>query len=399
MNLLILLYLLLIAPKLLWDRWTRGKRHPELLQRLGFRIPNTQSAPLIWIHAVSVGEVKAAQPLFRELRKRNPQTLFLITTTSATGQAEAKRSLSEADHFAYLPIDLSWVVKRWVKKLNPTQFILLESDFWPNLLGALRKNGTKIFLVSGKMSERSAHRFSLLSFFAKKLFAHFDQICVQNQEHYDRFHSLIPDPSKLHITGNLKLDIQPQPVTQKLTLPQPVITLSCTHAPEEEWLLSALYPGPWYLILVPRHPERFEEVAELLRRKQIPFSRWSEQKIAHSLLLVDAMGQLPLFYSHSRLAILGGSYVEHVGGHNLLEPPLYGVPLFFGPHTQGQVELTARALQSGVGKQVPLASLRSQVEFFFSHPEEEKKMKEAAQEIIISGRGTTQITLEKITII
>ncbi len=393
MNGLILLYLLCIAPKLLWDRLTRGKKHPALLQRFGFQIPQTKK-PVIWIHAVSVGEVKAAQPLFRELKKKNPAAFFLITTTSATGQAEAIRSLSQADAFAYLPVDLSWVVNRWVKQLNPIQFILLESDFWPNLLRALKKQGTKIFLVSGKMSERSAKRFRKFSFFAKKLFSRFDQICVQNQEHYDRFLSLVPDPSRLHITGNLKLDIEPQAIHRTLTVPQPAITLSCTHAPEEEWLLDALYPGPWFLILVPRHPERFEEVAQLLKRKQIPFSRWSQQTITGSVLLVDAMGQLPLCYASSRLAIVAGSYASHIGGHNILEPSLYGTPVFFGPHTHGQVELAARALHSGAGRRVELSELREAISAFFNDSKLEEKMKRAACEMIHANRGATNQTLK-----
>ena len=168
MNLLILLYLLLIAPKILFDRVMRGKRHPGFLQRLGFQIPRTDK-PVIWIHAVSVGEVKAAQPLFKQLKQNHPHSFFLLTTTTATGQAEAKRSIPQADAFAYLPLDLSWVVRKWVRTLNPRHFILIESDFWPNLLAALKKNGTQIDLVSGKLSARSAKRFQTLSRFSRKL--------------------------------------------------------------------------------------------------------------------------------------------------------------------------------------------------------------------------------------
>jgi len=192
-NILILLYLIVIAPKLLWDRISKGKRHPALLQRLGFRVP-AANRPVIWIHAVSVGEVKAAQPLFRALKEKEPTSFFLITTTSATGQAEAKRSLPEADAFAYLPVDLTWVVRRFVQKLRPTIFILVESDFWLNLLTALKAQGTKIVLVSGKMSERSARRFTRFSLFSKKLFSHFDHLCVQNEDHYRRFLPLVPSP-------------------------------------------------------------------------------------------------------------------------------------------------------------------------------------------------------------
>jgi 3-deoxy-D-manno-octulosonic-acid transferase len=390
-----LLYLLAITPKLLWDRVFKGKRHPALLQRLGLQIP-TAYRPVIWIHAVSVGEVKAAQPLFRKLKEKDPSSFFLVTTTSATGQAEAKRSLPEADAFAYLPIDLTWVVRRWVRKLNPKLFILVESDFWYNLLSALKAHGTKIVLVSGKMSERSARRFLRFSLFAKKLFSHFDHLCIQNEDHYRRFFPLVPDPTRLHITGNLKLDIQPQPVSISLDLPQPVITISCTHAPEEELLLDALQSGPWFIILVPRHPERFEDVAQLLTRKNIPFSRWSKGPYQGKVLLVDAMGQLPICYSHSRLAIVAGSYIEHIGGHNVLEPCLYGTPVIFGPHTYGQKEFATRALESGAGKIAPLTELRNVVETFFSNPVQEKEMKKSAQQLIQSSRGATERTLSSL---
>lgn len=392
MNVLILLYLLIVAPKLLIDRIFRGKRHPGLLQRLGFGIPKADR-PVIWIHAVSVGEVKAAQPLFRELRQKEPNSFFLITTTSATGQAEAKRSLAEADAFAYLPVDLTWVVNRWVKQLNPSRFILVESDFWFNLLAALKKNGTHISLVSGKMSERSARRFKRFSFFARKLFSHFDHLCLQNQTHFQRYSPLVVDPSKLHVTGNLKLDIKPQTIEGKLDLPQPVITISCTHATEEELLLDALQGGEWYIILAPRHPERFETVAELLAKKNIPFSRWSSPQRNGKVLLVDTMGQLPICYAYSRLAILGGSFVTHIGGHNVLEPCLYGAPVLFGPHMQGQAEFAQRALESGAGLQVLSSNIRSTVVGFLNNPKQEESMRKSARELIQSGRGSTIRTL------
>lgn len=397
MNLLILLYLFLIAPKLLFDRIVKGKRHPDLLQRLGFGIPRT-TQPVIWIHAVSVGEVKAAQPLFRALRERNPQAFFLVTTTSATGHAEARRSLAQADAVAYLPVDLTWVVNRWIKALNPRQFFLIESDFWYNLLTAMKKEGTQIYLVSGKISDRSAKRFSYFPYFAKKMFSCFEQICVQNENYFQLFLPLVPDPSRLHVTGNLKLDIEPQSIDpQQLAIPANAITISCTHPQEEEWLLDALLDGDWYLILAPRHPERFEEVAQLLTSRNVSFSRWSQTQKTGRVLLVDAMGQLPLCYSKSRLAIVAGSFVEHIGGHNVLEPCLYGTPVFFGPHTFGQTEFATRAQESGAGCAVSLAELRSAVQNFFADHSLEQRMKTAAIQLIEKGRGSTAKTLEKIS--
>lgn len=388
-NAFLLLYFILMAPKLLLDR-LKGKRHPEFLQRLGFYLPKPDK-PVIWIHAVSVGEIKAASPLFKAL-KTNENYLF-ITATTATGLAEAKRSLPEADAFAYLPIDFTWVVRRFVKILNPKRFVLVESDFWPNLLKALNRNGTTISLVSGKMSERSAKRFQLFSSFSKRLFSLFDHLCVQNEEHYERFLPFA-DPARLKVTGNLKLDIKPQPVTQKLDLDGPVITISCTHAPEEEMILNALSDGRWTLILAPRHPERFNEVANLLERKKLPFSRWSQSKTG-KILLVDAMGQLPICYAHSRLAILGGSFIDGIGGHNVLEPCLYGTPVFFGPYTQTQREFAKRVLEAKAGRQISISDLRESVDQFFAGLEEPMRL--GTQLAIESGRGAAQRTLQVIT--
>jgi len=402
LNALIFLYFLGIAPKLVWDWIFKGKKHPGLSQRLGFSIPDHQGKPVIWIHAVSVGEVKSAQPLFLLLRKKYPNHFFLITTTSATGHLEARRSLKEADAFAYLPIDLTWVVQRWVKKLKPALLILVESDFWPHLLASVKKQGGRVALVSGKLSERSAGRYHRFSNFSKRLFSSFDLICLQNQDYADRFKPLLSDPSRIHVTGNLKMDLQPQEVDHsfwetKLALPKgPIFTISCTHPGEEELLLDALYRPDWFFFLVPRHPERFQEVAHLLAHKQIPFVRWSqlEQKTKDTkVILVDAMGQLPICYAFSRLAIVGGSYVPHIGGHNVLEPCLYSTPPFFGPYMFGQAEFAARVSTAQAGKQISLEDLHSTVELFLSDPDQEKNMKAAASQLIESGRGAAARTL------
>lgn len=391
-NVVLFFYLLFLSPKLLFDRLIKGKRHPGFLQRLGFGIPKADR-PVTWIHAVSVGEVKAAQPLFNALRLQEPDAFYLITTTTATGQAEAKRSFLDADAIAYLPLDFTWVVRRWVKKLNPRRFLFIESDFWPNLLSALRKNNTQISLVSGKISPRSAKRFALFPRFAKKLFSHFDHICLQNEEYLRLFTPLVSDPSRLRVTGNLKLDLKPQP-TSPLQLPQNAIAITCTHPGEEEPLLDAL--SSYFLVLAPRHPERFEDVAKLLAKKKTPFTRWSEGRIEGKILLIDAMGQLPSLYAHSRLAILGGSFVDHIGGHNILEPCLYGTPVLFGPYMQKQREFAKRVTESGAGLQVPLEDLRHTVDAFFNHPYREQAMREAVQKLLQTGAGSTQRTLQQI---
>ena len=393
-NVALFFYLLAILPKLLFDL-LKGKKHPSLLQRLGASLPNPQGKPVIWIHGVSVGEIKAAQPLFRALKQKHPSAFFLITTTTATGQSEARRSLSEADAFCYLPLDFTFVVRRWVQKLRPQLFLLIESDFWPNLLAAIQRAGGKTILVSGKMSERSFKRFLLFSPLARCLFDRFDLLLVQNQTHHGRFFPFA-NPSRLHITGNLKLDFQPQiPDTSywKGKISLPVITIASTHAPEEEQILDALKNLDLFLFLAPRHPERFEAVAELLTQKKIPFIRFSQPHLqGERVVLVDAMGRLPLCYSLSRLAIVGGSFIPQIGGHNILEPCLYGAPVLFGPHMHAQEELTARVLEAKAGRQVPLNQLSSSIRDLLH----DSAMQHAAKKIIETCKGATEKVLPHI---
>lgn len=378
-NVFLFLYLLFLAPKIIFERF-KGKRHPNFLQRLGFFLPKPDR-PVIWIHAVSVGEVKAADPLVNGLKNY----YLFITTTTATGQEEAKRSLPHADCYAYLPIDFTFVVKKFVKGLNPEHFILVETDFWPNLLKALKKNGTKISLVSGKMSERSLQRFQWVAPYSKRLFANFDHICVQNEEH---FHNFSKFSTRVEITGNLKLDLKPQKVARFLDLKGPTITISCTHAPEEELILDALNGGPWTILLAPRHPERFDEVSKILLNRNIAFGRWSKNELG-KCILVDAMGQLPICYAHSQLAILGGSFVNHIGGHNVLEPILYNTPVFFGPYMQKQLEFAKRVIDANAGKQLSIENLRNAVEQFFNDPNPFFHSAKVLQE---QGRGAAEKT-------
>lgn len=394
-NTFLFFYLLALIPRLFF----RKKLH--LFERLFLTAPTLKKGSTIWIHAVSVGEIKAAQPLFQALRRTYPDFSFLITTTTDTGRMEAKRALSGADCYRLIPLDFSWRVRSWVKKLQPKFFFLIESDFWPNLLSELQKAKVQTILVSGKMSERSFRRFSFFSSWAKNLFSKFDLLCVQNEEHKNRFLPFVSTPSALHITGNLKFDLEPVSIDlpfwrSKLALPQKTVVLSCTHPSEEELILNVFPLDDFFLLIAPRHPERFERVAQLLIDKKIPFFRWSslkERRGDERVLLVDAMGQLPIIYSLSRLAILGGSYTNRVGGHNILEPALYGTPVFFGPHMFRQGELKSYLLQTKAAKQLPVEELRSAICHFFDHPEEESQMRQSAKELALVSKEVVKKTL------
>lgn len=356
------LFALAQAPKIFWQQAIRKKRFSTFGERFG-KNPPAGAGKKIWIHAVSVGEVKAAKPLVRLLRQNEPSACILITATTAPGLDEAKRSLPEANLFRFMPLDFSWIMRRWIRTFAPSLLLFIEGDLWPNLIREAKRAGVKTALASGKISERSVKRFRNLPFLAKRLFGFLDVLCVQNEEHRSRFASIIDRP--IAVTGNLKLDLEPAPVN--LTLMQSrfalapgqiAVTLSCTHAPEEKELLDSLIELPEVVFfLAPRHPERFEEAAAILRKMEIPFCRWEEKREGKRVVLVDAMGQLPHCYAVSSLAIVGGSFSSRIGGHNVLEPLLYGCPVLFGPHMEKQREFARLAIASGAGWQIAQENL------------------------------------------
>lgn len=355
-NLFLFFYFLVLLPQVLLQR-LKGKRYPQMLQRLGFVQPLTTSKKVIWVHAVSVGEVKAAQPILSRLKTEQDVYIF-VTTTTKTGHEEAKRSLPQADALYFLPLDFSFCVRLFIRRLRPSLLFLMEGDFWPNLLKGMKASGGKVILLNGKISERSMHRWSFAPRLAKKIFDPIDLFCVQSDDYAASFRKLIQNPSKVHSTGNLKLDAEPQAAPHfDFAAALPLITISCTHYPEELHILRALRQEPLKILLAPRHPERFEEVARLLEQEKIPYARLSEDISKAEVVLIDAMGKLPLCYRQSRLAIVGGSFVPHVGGHNIFEPCLYNCPVLFGPYMSTQKELVKKVLSFHAGVQAPLEGL------------------------------------------
>ncbi|HEX2583314.1 MAG TPA: glycosyltransferase N-terminal domain-containing protein [Chlamydiales bacterium] len=393
-NCLLALGFLAFLPKILWE--SRKKQFPTFKERLGVDFPDPKGRAVLWIHAVSVGEVKAAKPLFEKIRAESPRAFILVTTASVTGQEEAKRSLSQADAFRFLPLDFSWIVKRWVRALQPKVLLFSESDCWYNLAKQVSKAGGKVALISGKISERSTKRYRWVPWFAKKLFSCFDLLLLQNEEYLTRFQSIIDTPEKLSITGNLKFDAAPIAIDKTCYSLPLGIAITCTHAPEEEEILDALEGIDLPIFLAPRHPERFQEVAHLLEQKNIAYVRWSEREKkggGERVILIDGMGLLPIIYTFSKLAIVAGSFSSCIGGHNILEPCLYGVPVFFGPHMHQQTELRDRLLASGAGVQTTLSDLPGAIQQFLASPTAQKA---AVQKLLIQTQGPLQKTWEKL---
>lgn len=407
-NISLLLYTLVSFPKFIWEAIRYQKHRKSFLEKLGFKIP-VFSLPSdgvkIWVHSISMGETKAVAPLVEQIRQQMPSASIVISTTTETGLAQAKRSMPELDEYFYLPLDFSWTMKKLTRRIKPDLLILVESDFWYNLVSYNKK----VVLVNGKISETSHTRFKFFSFFAKKLFSEFDLFCLQSQQYAARFENLGIPSSKMVVTGNLKFD-QPFPhldiakwkADLGIAPGDKVITIGSTHDPEEDQLISALQPlfaefPSLKILLVPRHPERFAAVAALLEKKNIPFAKFSDhlsKQGTEKIILIDAMGILNACYQLSDIAIVAGSYVSHVGGHNIFEPAALGIPVLFGPHMQTQKDLVDVVVHGGAGKQVSLSDLKSTVHHMLTNPPIE--MKKAGLKLAEEVQGATGRTWKSI---
>ncbi|MEN9343292.1 MAG: putative transferase [Chlamydiota bacterium] len=386
--------LLLAAPKALFQK----KYRSSWRARLGFAVPSiSKKRKVLWAHAVSVGEVKALSHLIPKLLEHFPGYVVVMSTTTQTGLDQARRLFPALSASFLIPFDFSFLMKRVMRKIHPNLLLLSESDFWYHALKYAKAQGAKVILVNGKISARSFARFRQVPFFTKRLFSLFDHLCIQNEEYRNRF-SLLNIPSeKLSVTGNLKLESISSVMTAQekglllthlaLTPFQPVIVIGSTHDPEEEMLLSELFVlfethPTLKILLVPRHPERFSAVSSLLNKRGWPHSRFSQENpCSHRLILIDQMGILNACYEIATLAIVAGSYTEKVGGHNVLEPVLKGVPVFFGPHMHTQTELKELVLSYSAGKQVPMQKLLSEVIDFLDSPKKHTTLIEATWQL------------------
>lgn len=350
-NLILLLGAIGMLPKWLLQKKYRG----SLKQRLGFSLPpKANTIPTIWIHMVSVGEAKAITPIYLRLKKKYPTAAFYLSTTTKTGQEEIKRSFPEAFSHFYLPLDLSWISGKLVNRLKPDLFVLSEGDLWLNLLTEVKRRGGKVLLLNGKMSERSSLRFAKVPKFSKKLFSKIDHLCLQSETHSARFASLYVPKEKMTITGNLKLSIPVRPPTEEklaeyakefgIKAADKVLTLASTHPGEEELLLPHL--KGWKVLLAPRHLERLPS----LKKFQ-----------SENVVIVNKMGILPICFGLSKLAIIGGSFLPGVGGHNIFEPIQSRIPVLFGPHMETQLELVKLILDARAGIQTSAETLAEKI--------------------------------------
>ncbi len=353
-----LLYSALLAAGLLASLpyWMFGKRrHGKYREGLGERLGKIpprlrpRNQPAIWVHAVSVGEVLAVSELVRELGRRFPKYRVVISTTTATGQKLATKHFGE-DSVFYFPLDFAFAIRPYLSALRPRLIVLAETEFWPNFLRLAHASGARIAVVNARISDRSRPGYRRFRFILRRVLRNIDLFLAQTSEDASRLRDIGAPADRVQVSGNLKFDVSapdPPAIVARLraNLQQggagPVLVCGSTVEGEEQLLLRALenvlasHPRA-VMILAPRRPERFSEVAHLLEQRGIRFWRrsvWNRESIAGGIFLVDTIGELASLYALADVAFVGGSLVPR-GGHNIIEPAQYGVPTMVGNHTE-----------------------------------------------------------------
>ncbi|MGA8761798.1 MAG: 3-deoxy-D-manno-octulosonic acid transferase [Candidatus Sulfotelmatobacter sp.] len=314
---------------------------------------STPPAPLIWVHAVSVGEVLAIGGLVEALRQRFTQHRIVVSTTTDTGQALARKRFGEENVF-YFPMDFAFAIRPYLRALRPQLVVIAETEFWPNFLRLTHSSGARIAVVNARISDRSWPDYRRFRWALRRMLANVDLFLAQTEQDAARLRDIGAKPERVRVTGNLKFDMQPPAQalivdTLRESISQagsqasagPILVCGSTVEGEEPLLLKAFenvlvrHPRA-VMLLVPRHPERFESVAMLLRQMSIRFWRrslWNEESVAGGVLLVDTIGELAALYALADVAFVGGSLVPR-GGHNIIEPAQHGVAITVGNHTE-----------------------------------------------------------------
>lgn len=406
---LIFIFILIYSPKFIYEYFHKKKYRGSLLKRLGFSTEKfRQGSPTIWVHAVSVGEIKGAATLIKQLKEKYPLSCIIVSSITQTGHEEAKKSASMADYHVFLPLDFHFIVSKVLKKLKINLVLLAETDIWPNFLKGCKKRGAKVILVNGKISEKSFKRLSLMPLFTSWYYSLIDFFLVQDEVFRNRFIDLNIAPEKIKIVPNLKLDDVYEELSEeeietlrnKFDIKDISVVVGSTHEGEEKLILDQLVPlldcySHLKIFIVPRHPERFNEVEFIVKGYKVPYAKYSTESSFKSkkIILVDAMGQLRKLYQLSTLAIVAGSYNLKIGGHNILEPLWYSTPCLFGPHMFAQHQLVNLVLNAKAGRQVAIEDLQKTVHELLNDSFKLKQMGRRGKDIFIKASGGTVMTL------
>ena len=420
-SVLIVLFFAVMSPYLLYQAVRYRKYVRSLPQRLGI-LPlsfNLDGDESIWIHAVSVGEVLTARALLQALRERYPRLRIFLSTTTITGYQVARNNLQYIDEVFYFPFDFAFIVRRTLRLVRPRLFVMMETELWPNLLRACRAGGVKTLLVNGRISSRSYPRYKLARPFFRHVLAHVDRFCMQSEESARRIVDMGADPARVTVTGSLKFDSLERPESLaasdrgrnrvlryfRISPDRPVLIAASTLKGEEEPVLEAFQrmratrPNA-LLIIAPRKPERFDDVERLARRTGLNVARRSELRVdaepRHDIVVLDTIGELAQLFQVATIVFVGGSLVD-AGGHNILEPAVFGKPIIFGPYMQNFAEIARAFLDNGAGIEVNTdRELETVLLELMGDPVRRASLGAAARALVEANRGARARSLEAI---
>ena len=405
----LLLYLLmpLVLLHLLW----RGLRQPGHLRRLHERFGFARRPPhgvAVWVHAVSVGETVAAAPLVRRLLDSHPPGSILVTTSTPTGAERVRATFGDAVQHAWAPYDLPGSVARFLERVRPRRAVVMETELWPNLYEALGRRRVPIVIANARLSPRSVRRYRLVRRLVARTLSHCAAIAAQSAADAQRFRDLGADPARVHVLGNLKFDLEMpaervdvgRALRARWGAQRPVWIAASTHEGEEaaalraHRILQARFRDA-LLILVPRHPERFDAVARLAQDSGLRAIRRSaigDATVLDAVQVVvgDSMGEMPMYFGAADVAFVGGSLVE-VGGHNVLEPAALGLPVLFGPYMFNFEQARALLLEHGAARQIDgVLDLEPALSKLLHDGARRASMGRAGREVLQANRGALE---------
>jgi len=416
-SVLSLIGLLMASPYFLYKAIRHKKYLGSLSQRLG-SLPitlNVDAEPSIWIHAVSVGEALTAKALIADLRTQYPRLRLFLSTTTIAGQQVARKNLQQVDAVFYFPFDWGFTVRRVLDIVKPRMFVMMETEIWPNLLRECRSRGIKTIVINGRISARSYPRYRLVRPLFRRVLADIDRFCMQSEESARRIIDLGADPKRVTVTGSLKFDSLPAPTVISHGRPRElvlrhfriapsrvVLVAGSTMKPEDSVVLRAfarirsISPGA-LLVIAPRQRERFAEVERLAAEDGFTVARRSELPIDSEprtdVVVLDTFGELAQVYQIATLVFVGGSLADY-GGHNILEPAIFGKPIVVGPHMHNFREITETFLASQAVVQVQTErELEEALRNLVTDPVRRASLGAAARALVEANRGAKDKTM------
>jgi 3-deoxy-D-manno-octulosonic-acid transferase len=419
-SLLLAFGFLILLPRFLYDAFRHGKYVAGFRERLG-TVSSSDGQPLIWIHCVSVGETQAARPLVLELKKQLPNRRIAISTTTLTGQNLAREIFkNEAERIFYFPFDWRRTVSRTLNALQPEAVLIMETELWPGFLRECERRQIPVAILNGRLSERSFRRYRLFRSFMSRVLRGVTLAIMQTEADAVRLRQLGIEPQKVQVSGSQKIDAGALPLNYDLTAElgkrfnfnknSALILAASTHAPEERILIQAFkrliaHAAPSArLMIAPRHPERFSEVAALVETSNLSLARRSAPESVRdstaTVVLLDTIGELQSVYSMATVVFVGGS-IAKTGGHNILEPAAVGSCILTGAHTYNFREIVDAFARKEAIVQLPAMpdsdtalELERLLAVFLTDPDKRRLLGERAKKLVNQNRGATERTME-----